>query len=303
MSIAAGDDRLHLPDSPDPEFRDAVTFAFGDAAAKLYGLARVSHGADGPNGLAVLYAGGQPVAASAGGGSATGDPPTWDSVEAAGVQVGVQQPLEVWTLTYAGKEGALDLRFEACSAPAVLDAEDPVARAGGMQGYEQLCRVTGTASHGGRTHQVRCLGQRGQLWGNPDWSRIELARTVSVWLGEDRAVTLTAVRPAKSKGHLDEALSAHVFESGEALAVQEPRLSTTYDGERRQRRAGLELWMDEESDHARRIAGEVLCGTTIDLGEQRLDSAFFHWRMEGSEGVGRYDVLRRTDNPIKRRKR
>jgi len=303
VSIAAGDDRLHLPDSPDPAFRDAVTFAFGDAAAKLYGLARVSHGAEGPNGLAVLYAGGQPVAASAGGGSATGDPPTWDSVEAAGVQVGVQQPLEAWTLTYAGKEGALDLRFEACSAPAVLDAEDPVARAGGMQGYEQLCRVTGTASHGGRTHQVRCLGQRGQLWGNPDWSRIELARTVSVWLGEDRAVTLTAVRPAKSKGHLDEALSAHVFESGEALAVQEPRLSTTYDGERRQRRAGLELWMDEESDHARRIAGEVLCGTTIDLGEQRLDSAFFHWRMEGNEGVGRYDVLRRTDNPIKRRKR
>ena len=303
MSIAAGDDRLHLPDSPDPAFRDAVTFAFGDAAAKLYGLARVSHGAEGPNGLAVLYAGGQPVAASAGGGSATGDPPTWDSVEAAGVQVGVQQPLEAWTLTYAGKEGALDLRFEACSAPAVLDAEDPVARAGGMQGYEQLCRVTGTASHGGRTHQVRCLGQRGQLWGNPDWSRIELARTVSVWLGEDRAVTLTAVRPAKSKGHLDEALSAHVFESGEALAVQDPRLSTTYDGERRQRRAGLELWMDEESDHARRIAGEVLCGTTIELGEQRLDSAFFHWRMEGNEGVGRYDVLRRTDNPIKRRKR
>jgi len=303
VSIAAGDDRLHLPDSPDPAFRDAVTFAFGDAAAKLYGLARVSHGAEGPNGLAVLYAGGQPVAASAGGGSATGDPPTWDSVEAAGVQVGVQQPLEAWTLTYAGKEGALDLRFEACSAPAVLDAEDPVARAGGMQGYEQLCRVTGTASHGGRTHQVRCLGQRGQLWGNPDWSRIELARTVSVWLGEDRAVTLTAVRPAKSKGHLDEALSAHVFESGEALAVQDPRLSTTYDGERRQRRAGLELWMDEESDHARRIAGEVLCGTTIELGEQRLDSAFFHWRMEGNEGVGRYDVLRRTDNPIKRRKR
>jgi len=303
VSIAAGDDRLHLPASPAPAFRDAVTFAFGDTAAQLYGLARVSHGADGPNGLAVLYAGGQPVAASAGGGSATGDPPTWDSVEAAGVQVGVQQPLEAWTLTYAGKEGALDLRFEACSAPAVLDAEDPVARAGGMQGYEQLCRVTGTASHDGRAHQVRCLGQRGQLWGNPDWSRIELARTVSVWLGEDRAVTLTAVRPAKSKGHLDEALSAHVFESGEALAVQDPRLSTTYDGERRQRRAGLELWMDEESDHARRIAGEVLCGTTIDLGEQRLDSAFFAWRMEGSEGVGRYDVLRRTDNPIKRRKR
>ena len=218
------------------------------------------------------------------------------------MRVCVQQPLEAWTVTFEIPDGGFDLRFEACSAPAELDPEDAVARIGGMQGYDQLCRVTGTASHGGRTHQLRCLGQRGQLWGKPDWSRIELARTVSAWLGEDRALTLTAVRPAKSKGHLDEALSAHVFDSGEALAVQEPRLSTTYDGERRQRRAGMELWMDEESDHARRVAGEVLCGTTLDLGEQRLDSAFFAWRMEGREGIGRYDVLRRADNG-KRKKR
>ena len=295
MSVEAEDDRLHLPQPGDGAFRDSVTFAFGDAAAKLYGLARISHGADGPNGLAVLYAGSEPVAARAGGGSAGADAPTWESIEAAGVRVGVQQPLQAWTVTFESPDGGFDLRYEACSAPAELDAEDAVVRLGGMQGYEQLCRVTGTASHGGRTHQLRCLGQRGQLWGNPDWSRIELARSVSAWLGEDRGLTLTAVRPAKSKGHLDEALSAHVFDSGEALAVQEPRLSTTYDGELRQRRAGMELWMDEETGHARRVAGEVLCGTTLDLGDQRLESAFFHWRMEGREGVGLYDVLRRTN--------
>ncbi|MEJ7797864.1 MAG: hypothetical protein WKF42_05130 [Solirubrobacteraceae bacterium] len=294
-NLAVDDDRLHLPSSPDPAFRDAVTFAFGDPTAKLYGLARVSHGCEGPSGLAILYADRRPVAASAGGGVASGDPPRWDSVQAAGVCISVEQPLEAWTVTYDGKDGAFDLRFEACSAPAVLEADAPVARNGGMQGYEQLCRVTGTASHGGRTHQVRCSGQRGQLWGRPDWSRIELARTVSAWFGEDCGVTLAAVRPAKCKSHLDEALSGFVFEAGEPLEIEEPRLSTTYDGERRQRRAGLELWMDEEADHARRIAGEVLCGTTLDLGEQRLDSAFFAWRMEGREGVGRYDVLRRRN--------
>jgi hypothetical protein len=172
-----------------------------------------------------------------------------------------------------------------------------------MEGYEQLCHVTGSVSHGGRTHQVRCLGQRGQLWGTPDWSKIQLARTVSAWLGDDRALTLTTVRPAKAKGHLDEAVSGFVFESGEPVEIFDPRLSTTYDGEQRQRRAGLELWMTEEGDFARRVAGEVLCGTTLDLGEQRLDSAFFAWRMEGREGVGRYDVLRRAGNGGGGRKR
>jgi hypothetical protein len=292
LSIATGEDRLHLPAAPDAAFRDSMTFAFGDPAAKLYGLARISHGSDAANGLAVLYAGDTPVAASAGGAAAVEDP-SWESVRAAGVSVSVVRPLELWTVTYESDRGAFDLRFEACSAPAVLDADTPVGRAGGMEGYDQLCQVTGSISHGGRTHQVRCLGQRGQLWGKPDWDRIELARTVSAWLGEDRALTLTAVRAAKSKGHWDEAVSGFMFEFGEALEIDDPRLSTTYDGEQRQRRAGLELWMDEEAGHARRMAGEVLCGTSLELGEQRLDSAFFAWRMEGRSGVGRYDVLRR----------
>jgi hypothetical protein len=292
MTIAASDDRLHVPGGADASFRDAVTFAFGDPTAKVYGLARLSHGSDGPTGLAVLYAGSEPVAASAAAGTATAD--AWDAVEAAGVSVEVQRPLEAWRVRFDGDGGAFDLRFEACSAPAELGEDAEVARAGGMRGYDQLCRVTGSATAGARTHQLRCLGQRGQLWGNPDWGRIELARTLSAWLGEDRALTLTAIRPAKSKGHLDEAVSGFVFEGGEPVAIADPRLSTTYDGEGRQRRAGLELWMDEDGDFARRVAGEVLCGTSLDLGDQRLDSAFFAWRMEGRTGVGRYDVLRRA---------
>ena len=299
--MTADDDRLHT--APDPGFRDAVTFAFGDPAGKLYGLARLSHGAHGPTGLAVLYADGKPVAARAGGGAATSGEPAWEHVTAAGLTTAIVAPLEAWTVAWRGDDGGFDLRFEACSAPAALEAETPVAKAGGMEGYDQLCRVTGSVSHGGRTYQVRCLGQRGQLWGTPDWSKIELARAVSAWLADDRALTLTTVRPAKAKGHLDEAVSGFMFEGGEAVEIADPRLSTTYDGEQRQRRAGLELWMTEEGDYARRVAGEVLCGTTLDLGEQRLDSAFFAWRMEGREGVGRYDVLRRVANGSGGRKR
>ena len=72
-----------------------------------------------------------------------------------------------------------------------------------------------------------------------------------------------------------------------------PRLSTTFDGEGRQRRAGLELYEDPDG-YPHRGAGEVVCGTSLDLGRLRLDCAFFTWHLEGRTGLGRYDVLRRA---------
>ena len=265
--------------SEDPAFRDTVTFAFGDPAAKVFGLARVGTGGGDASGFAVVYSGNELAGAS---------------TDAASVRSTVRTPLEAWTAAYEGPDAGFDLRFDAVSAPAVLDAEEPVARAGGMAGYEQLCAVEGTVLVGGRSIDVRCLGQRGHLWGTPDWSKIELARTLTAWMGADRAVTLTAVRPAKAKHHDEEAVAGYLIDGGEPRAIFDPRLSTTYDGELRQRRAGLELWMQEEGGYARRAAGEVVCGTTVELGDLRLDSAFFHWRMEGREGTGRYDVLRRV---------
>ena len=44
-------------------------------------------------------------------------------------------------------------------------------------------------------------------------------------------------------------------------------------------------------------SGEIVCGTTLDLGRLRLDCAFLRWHMDGREGIGRYDILRRVDQP------
>ena len=90
-------------------------------------------------------------------------------------------------------------------------------------------------------------------------------------------------------------MAASILERGEdgeprAVAVADPRLSTTYDGEGRQRRAGLELWVDEDDACRAARPARSSCGTSLDLGRLRLDCAFFRWRMEGREGVGRYDV-------------
>ena len=293
MTATAADEAPRASD--DPGFRDAVTFSFGDPAINVFGLARLGiGGSGGTSGFAVVYSAGDVAGASMATEPAGGPVTSWEAARAAGVSCAVVSPLSEWTVAYRGDQAGFDLRFEAVSAPASLDPEDPVARVGGMEGYEQLCNVTGVARLAGRSVNVRCLGQRGHLWGAPDWSRVSLARTVAAWLGPDRAVYLTAVRPAKAKHHDEEAVAAFVIDDGAPAAVFDARLSTAYDNEMRQRRAGLELWMQEEGGLARRAAGEAVCGTSMDLGDLRMDSAFFRWRMEGREGIGRYDVLRRV---------
>jgi hypothetical protein len=160
--------------------------------------------------------------------------------------------------------------------------------------------VTGRALIGDRRVTVDGLGQRGHSWGAPDWERIALARTVAAWLADDLSVSLTAIRPAGADHHEAELLAATVVsrdaesDGPRAVPVADARLSTTYDGDGRQRAAGLELLMDGDG-FARQAAGEVLCGTSLDLGRLRLDCAFFRWRMERRVGYGRYDVLRRAD--------
>jgi hypothetical protein len=123
---------------------------------------------------------------------------------------------------------------------------------------------------------------------------MEAARSLAAWLPAGPGVALTSVRPAGARHHAAELAWAALLEPAGTLLVHEPRLSTTYDDGGRQIRAGLELWVGEHDDHARFAAGEAICGSTVDLGQLRLECAFFRWHMEGQTGVGRYDVLRRA---------
>ena len=270
---------------------DAVTVAFGDPATGLYGLARAGlSGGEQPraSGMALLFAGGEPVAVRAEDDVAVFDR-DWQDSSAGGVHTEVLEPLRRWTME---AEGVFSLEVEALSEPAALGADAAAARAGGMEGYEQVCRVRGTVRHEGGEVRVECFGQRGHSWGRPDWSRLALARTVSAWLDDGTGVTLTAVRGAKAKHHADEDVAAFILAGDRVLPIAEPLLSTTYDEQGRQRMAGLELWVGEDDGFPHRAAGQVVCGTTLDLGSLRMDCAFFRWRMEGRSGVGRYDIVR-----------
>jgi hypothetical protein len=267
-------------------FADSVTVAFGDPRAQVHGLVRIGLQPGEPatgSVLAVLFAGSETVDVAARGDVEVGDP-GWDSATVDGVTLTTEEPLSAWSLRW---EGRLELHITAVSPP----IETAI---GGLEGYEQLCSVEGTATVDGAERRVACLGQRGHNWGVADWDRMDLARTVCAWWDEDHALMLTAIRPAGAEHHDAEEIAAHLLE-GEPVAVADPRLSTTYDAEGHQRRAGLELYVTGEDDeYPRRVAGEVTCGTSLDLGRLRLDCAFFEWRTEGRAGTGRYDLLRRA---------
>jgi hypothetical protein len=272
-------------------FGDAVTFAFGDPVQRLYGSARLGIAPGEParaSGLGMLFEGSELAGIDAAGGIELAAP-DWARIEACDVSATILEPLRAWEVEYDGDEAGFALRFDAISGPAELSPDGEA-----VQGYEQVCQVRGTVRRGGQRWEVECLGQRGHQWGAPDWERIALARTVAAWLDDGSGVTLASLRPREAAGHDAELTSACLIEEGNPLAVADPRLSTTLDGEGRQLRAGMELWVSDDAGYPHRVAGEAVCGTTLELGRLRLDCAFFHWRMEGHEGVGRYDVLRRA---------
>jgi hypothetical protein len=254
-----------------------TTFSFADPAAGLYGLARLGP----PGALAVLYADGGPAAG-------------FERLDVRSLEETVDEPQRRWAVRFAEGEHGLDLAFEATGPPAELGPSEPAARAGGTTGSVQVCRVHGTARAGRRAHAVRGLGQRMSTPDEPDWGRVGSARTLGAWLEDGTGVAAVAVRPAGATDHEDEASWAALLSSAGSLQVDATRLSTTYDDGGRQRRAGLELWVGAEDAYPRRATGEAVCGSTLDLGDLRLDCTFMRWRVDGRAGLGRYDVLRRA---------
>ncbi len=265
-------------------FTDAQTFAFADRDAGFFGLARAGVSGGQGSALGVLFAGREPVSVVAKGGAEVSADATWDSLALPGLRVSILEPHARWAVSLEADPG-FELEFEAISPPATALYE-----LGGMEGHEKLCRVRGTAA--GRP--IDCLGQRGRSWGTADWSRISLTRSLGAWLGEGPSLVYSAVRPADAASHAEEERWGALLDADGAVAIDDPRISTTYDGDGHQRRAGLELWVGEEDEHPRRGAGHVLCGSSVELGQLRLDCAFFAFTLDGREGVGRYDVLRRA---------
>lgn len=316
-------ERPHTSD--DPAFSDAVTCVFADQQSGVQGTIRLGLAGGVASGLMMIFVDGSPAVTKAEGGIAvTGALESYGELRVAGIQHQVVTPHERWTVDAATDTGALELRFEAAGPPFRLDPEHETARWGGLEGYEQPCRVTGHVTvvgpGGSRRIAIDGLGQRGHQWGAPDWTRLTVTRTITGWFGGDVAFNVSAMRPEGVESHADEISWASVSRvprpeldedaddetadaveptsdaQPEAISTPGPRISTTMDESGRQIDATIELWESDEGP-VWTATGEAIAGTTLALGRLRLDMAFFRWRMNGREGVGRYDILQRVLDP------
>jgi hypothetical protein len=182
---------------------------------------------------------------------------------------------------HASLSGHFELDFEPCSPPVNLD---------GVEVY--VCRVTGAVGD----RAVDCLGTQAETHVPPAWSELGSLRSVSAVFDAEHALLALAKRPEDAMGHGDEHVSAALVTEGELTYVEDARISTVYDGDGRQRSAGLELWMPEE-EYPRRASGTVVAGSSLELEGLRVHAAVFRWRMDDREGAGAYELMLREEAP------
>ena len=170
---------------------------------------------------------------------------------------------------------------------------EPVSEPIDLSGVSaQLCRVRGES--GGR--RVEGLGTVAEASDPPAWEELDAVRSVSALVDDGHALLALARRPRGSVGHGQELVVARLLRDGELLGVEEARISTVYDGEGRQRSAGLELWLPGE-DFPRRGSGTAVAGSSLELAGLDVHVAVFDWRLEGREGIGAYELMLRTQAP------
>jgi hypothetical protein len=179
----------------------------------------------------------------------------------------------------ASLDGKLELSFDALRDPVEL---------GGVKAT--VCRVTGDV--GGT--RVECLGTAGETADPPSWADLDAVRSISALFDEDNALLAIARRPRGALGHGEELTMAWLLQDGEALSVEDARISTVYDSEGRQRSAGLELWMPGE-EFPRRASGTVAAGSSLELEGLNVHAAVFRWRMDEREGLGAYELMIRDE--------
>jgi hypothetical protein len=123
------------------------------------------------------------------------------------------------------------------------------------------------------------------------------ARMLFASFPDDRLIGLLAVRPVKAKGQDGDELAVSCLGEPSGNQVFDPRLSSTFGGDGRLRRVGVELWLGESEDsdlHSLRVAGESLPAVArLDLGDVVVRAQPFLAHSRGQSGIGVYVLITR----------
>src|SRR5829696_804143 len=119
-----------------------------------------------------------------------------------------------------------------------------------------------------------------------------LRRSIGIVFSDGGLLALSAVREADAADHGAEQVVAILCDPDAApVEVSEALLSTEYGPDGVQRRATLELWIDDGGQPLRG-AGTLISSSAVHRPGLDSNVAFFRWSLEGREGLGHYEVVR-----------
>ncbi|MGE5282555.1 MAG: hypothetical protein ACM3N0_09605 [Chloroflexota bacterium] len=120
-----------------------------------------------------------------------------------------------------------------------------------------------------------------------------MRRSIGIVFSDGGLLALSAVRPEGAEGHGDEEVAAVLCNAdGAPVEVSEALLSTEYGPDGVQRRATLELWVEDDDEQPLRGGGTLISAASVEHTGLRGGIAFFRWSVDGREGLGHYEVLR-----------
>ncbi len=278
-----------FPRPADAQPGDVLSLAFADERAGVYGCGRlqVDERTAQAHSIVVVFAEARPIAMMAGAASVQPDSRDAGTIDGGGLTL--RDDGGEWAARFAGGSDGVGGFTVRCTA------RHPWLAARSDHGERRVQRVDleGEVQTAAGPLALAASGQltfsRGLL---PTGAAV--TRELAIWVGERLAVDVTAVRERSGDGHDAESLQAVLIEDDPAClqVIELPRLSTTYDADGRPLRAGLELWLSEESGYARRVAGEALCAATLATDTGRWDCTFLRWHIEGDAGIGPYLLWR-----------
>jgi hypothetical protein len=153
--------------------------------------------------------------------------------------------------------------------------------------------VAGRLTLAGETVSFDTSGRRGGRAGTEALDGLDSVREVSAWFEPAEAVALLALRPRRTKGHDQDAITAAVIDPEGWPPVTDPRLSTTYTAAGDPAHVGLELWSDDPESFPRRLAGESTGSrAAASAGGWSVSAERLLCHSRGNEGMGVYLIAR-----------
>jgi hypothetical protein len=190
-------------------------------------------------------------------------------------QIAINSEGDVWTVSGTGFE----LRFTP-----VGDDRRSASPAG-----DELCHVEGRVTLPDGEREISCPGTV-SVATETEPARFDSVRSLTGWFADERGVALTALRPDDKKGHEKDVVAATLFDPDQWIAVEDPRLSTTFRPGEQPTRASLELWVgDGDELYPRRAAAEALGPPSEATGDHlRLSLTPLRCHAGGLDGTGVY---------------